>query len=536
MLSVYEPYEPMEQCGLAIIIPKEYAWPDYLTMILTIAHDMMVTLQFNNIATMYYERSGKGILSIDNIMSRNGEALATYYNQELFDLLGIPASDIYYRSAELLIDPLPANKELWDIVEHHRTIYKQPITVTCHGKDVNLIASTDAFNQPSLPAHGVTFYFTTQQKMTEKLAKKVANGAIKTFDDIIGQNENLVAILNRAKQMARTDSNILILGESGTGKDVLAQAIHNASSRRDKPFIAINCGAMPKDLIESELFGYDSGAFTGARKNGNIGKFELASGGTIFLDEIGEMPLDLQAKLLRVVEQKQLMRLGSSRVIDVDVKIIAATNANIWSMIEQKQFRADLFYRISTMQINLPPLRERRDDIIPLARYFVQKVSDRIGKESCMRLSPEAQELLLSLDWYGNIRELQNLIECIVQLYPGDLILPQHILDNISGYQAPASYTAAGKATASSYVPPLTTGSYPPVMNPARPDGSIIRQPEGYVQDSGIGYPYHKKPSELTREEIISALEVCGGNRSKAAEYLGISRRTFYRKLEKLEL
>ncbi len=543
MLSVYEPYEPMEQCGLAIIIPKEYAWPDYLTMILTIAHDMMITLQFNNIATMYYERSGKGILSIDNIMSRNGEALATYYNQKLFDLLGVPATDIYYRSAELLIDPPPANKELWDIVEHHRTIYKQPITVTCQGKDVSLIASTDAFNQPSLPAHGVTFYFTTQQKMTEKLAKKVANGAIKTFDDIIGQNKNLIAILNRAKQMARTDSNILILGESGTGKDVLAQAIHNASSRRDKPFIAINCGAMPKDLIESELFGYDSGAFTGARKNGNIGKFELASGGTIFLDEIGEMPLDLQAKLLRVVEQKQLMRLGSSRVIDVDVKIIAATNANIWSMIEQKQFRADLFYRISTMQINLPPLRERKDDIIPLARYFIQKVSERIGKDSCMRLSPEAQELLLSLDWYGNIRELQNLIECIVQLYPGDLILPQHILDNISGYQTPASasgFSDTSGASVSAYVPPLTTGSYPPVIDPhsGRHDGSIIRQPEGYVQDSGIGYPYttHKKPSELTREEIINALEACGGNRSKAAEYLGISRRTFYRKLEKLGL
>ncbi len=537
MLSVYEPYEPMEQCGLAIIIPKEHAWKDYLTMILTIAHDMMITLQFNNIATMYYERSGKGILSIDNIMSRNGEALATYYNQELFDLLGIPAMDIYYRPADLLIDPLPANKELWDIVEHHRTIYKQPITVTCHGKEVSLIATTDAFNQPSLPAHGVTFYFTTQQKMTEKLAKKVANGAIKTFDDIIGQNKNLIAILSRAKQMAQTDSNILILGESGTGKDVLAQAIHNASSRRDKPFIAINCGAMPKDLIESELFGYDSGAFTGARKNGNIGKFELASGGTIFLDEIGEMPLDLQAKLLRVVEQKQLMRLGSSQVINVDVKIIAATNANIWSMIEQKQFRADLFYRISTMQIQLPPLRERRDDIIPLARYFIQKVSDRTGKENCMRLSPEAQELLVKLEWRGNVRELQNLIECIVQLYPGDLILPQHILDNVSGYQAP-DIASSTDPQPTSYVPPLTSGSYPPVMHPSDQDGSIIRRPEGYVQDSGMGFTgaVRKKPSELTREEILNALEACGGNRSKAAEYLGISRRTFYRKLEKLEL
>lgn len=472
------------------------------------------------------------------MMSRHGEALATYYNQELFDLLGAEPIDMYYRPAELLIDPLPANQELWDIVEHHRTIHNQPLTVTCRGKDVSLIVSTDAFNQPSINAHGVTFYFTTQQKITAKLAKKVANGAIKTFDDIIGKNKNLAAILKRARQMTLTDSNILILGESGTGKDVLAQAIHNASSRRDKPFIAINCGAMPKDLIESELFGYDSGAFTGARKNGNIGKFELASSGTIFLDEIGEMPLDLQAKLLRVVEQKQLMRLGSSQIIDVDVKIIAATNANIWSMIEQKQFRADLFYRISTMQLNLIPLRERKDDIIPLAKYFIRRVSERVGKDNIMRLSPEAQELLTSLEWRGNVRELQNLIECIVQLYPGDLILPQYILDNISGYQKPAGQMTSVGEVPVSYVPPLTSGSYPPIINPVPHDKSIIHQPEGYVQDSGMGTPYSipKKPSAFSREEILSALETCGGNRSKAAQYLGISRRTFYRKLEKLGL
>lgn len=537
MLSVYEPYEQMEHCGLAIIIPAQYAWEDYLTMIIGIAHDMMITLQFNNIATMYYERSGKGLLSIDNMMSRHGEALATYYNQELFDLLGVPAIDMYYRPADLLIDPLPANKELWDIVEHHKTIHKQPLTVTCHGKDHNLIVSTDAYNQPSINAHGVVFYFTTQQKLTEKLARKVANGAIKTFDDIIGQNEKLQSILNRAKQMALTDSNILILGESGTGKDILAQAIHNASNRRDKPFIAINCGAMPKDLIESELFGYDSGAFTGARKNGNIGKFELASGGTIFLDEIGEMPLDLQTKLLRVVEQKQLMRLGSSQVIDVDVKIIAATNANIWSMIEQKQFRSDLFYRISTMQLHLIPLRERKDDIIPLAKHFIRKVSERVGKETIMRLSPKAQELLTSLEWRGNVRELQNLMECIVQLYPGDMILPQYILDNISGYHKPAYQINDAYTQPSSYVPPLTSGIYPPVINAGSDSqSSIIRQPEGYVQDSGSRPVVPKKPSSLSREEILNALEICGQNRSKAAEYLGISRRTFYRKLEKLGL
>ena len=250
---------------------------------------------------------------------------------------------------------------------------------------MEVIASTDAFNQPMINAHGVVFYFTTPQKMTAELSRQVANGAIKTFHDIIGENADLKKLIQKAQRMAQTNSNIMILGESGTGKDVFAQAIHNASARRGKPFIALNCGALPRDLVESELFGYETGAFTGARKNGNIGKFELANGGTIFLDEIGEMPLELQAKLLRVTETKQLMRLGSSKNIRVDVRIIAATNANIDDMIAQKLFRADLYYRLSTMKLYLMPLRERRDDIVPLAEHFIRSISRRIDKPNIMR-------------------------------------------------------------------------------------------------------------------------------------------------------
>ena len=311
----------------------------------------------------------------------------------------------------------------------------------------------------------------------------------------------LKKIIERAKRMALTDSNIMILGESGTGKDVMAQAIHNASHRRKKPFIALNCGAVPKDHIESELFGYEAGAFTGAKKNGNMGKFELASGGTIFLDEIGEMPLDLQAKLLRVVEQKQLMRLGGSRLINVDVKIIAATNVDIWDMIQKKQFRADLFYRLSTMRLNLMPLRERKGDIIPLSEFFIRRISNRIGKQNIMRLTEESKELLLSMDWLGNVRELQNLMECIVQLYPGDLILPQYILENTVGYVRPRDRVQ---------------------MRPAKGEEQAMPEP----------LPQPERPQALTREEVQNALHICGNNRTNAAKYLGISRRTLYRKLE----
>lgn len=526
ILSPYEPYEQMEECGLAIITTLENAWEDYMTMIRGTAHDMMITLQFNNIATMYYERSGKGILSIDNMMSTSGHNLATYYNEELFRVLEIPPMNIYYEPVESLIDPLPANEELWDIVQNHRTIANHPLSVTCQGKTVELIASTDAYNQPMINAHGVVFYFTTPQKITAELSRQVANGAIKTFNDIIGENKGLKKLIEKARRMAQTESNIMILGESGTGKDVFAQAIHNASPRRGKPFIALNCGALPRDLVESELFGYEAGAFTGARKNGNIGKFELANGGTIFLDEIGEMPLDLQAKLLRVTESRQLMRLGGSKNIQVDVRIIAATNANIEDMIEHKLFRADLYYRLSTMKLNLMPLRERRDDIVPLAEHFIRSISKRINKPNIMRFSESAKELIQQMDWTGNVRELQNLIECIVQLYPGDMILSEYILDNVSeryysGIQIPSAKPESSRETAE---PSEHTAADAPEYT--RMDASGAAPASSQAKHTG------GKRRQLTREDLLQALAACGDNRTEASKALGISRRTLYRKLE----
>lgn len=518
MLSPYEPYEPMEQCGVAIIAPLEHAWPEYLTMIRGTAHDMMITLQFNNIATMYYERSGKGVLSIDNMMSPDGINLATYYNAELFRILEVDPISMYYQPVEAMIDPPPSNPELWDIVHSHRTIANHPMRVSVRGHEVDVIASTDAFNQPTINAHGVTFYFTTQQKITAELSDKVANGAIKTFDDIIGNNSKLKEIIQRAKRMARTESNIMLLGESGTGKDIFAQSIHNASARRGKPFVALNCGALPRDLIESELFGYEDGAFSGARKNGNIGKFELANGGTIFLDEIGEMPLDLQVRLLRVVEQKQFMRLGGSKLIKADVRIIAATNANIEEMIGLKQFRADLFYRLSTMKLNLPSLRERKDDIPLLSDHFIRSISRRIEKPNIMRFSPQAMELLTRLNWSGNIRELQNLIECIVQIYPGDIILPEYILDNVS-YDTKKELLESGGYSAPD-----------PANAPEESEPPVIPPPS--AKPASVSAPTGRRRQKLDQDMLLDALRTCNNNRSAAAEYLGVSRRTLYRKLE----
>lgn len=504
MREVYEPYDLQPPCGVAIITPVENAWEVYYPVIVGIAHDLMLNIQFKNISIKFYERSGKGLLVVDSMMAE--KTIITYYNDELFKILETGSRDLNYRPVEELINPLPENPEFWAIVEECKSISNYPLKLKVGKNEAECLITTDAYKQPSIKSTGVIFYLTTQRKISAEVSEKMANGAIKTFDDIIGENSALKNIIERARRMALTDSNIMILGESGTGKDVLAQAIHNGSHRRKKPFIALNCGAVPRDLIESELFGYEAGAFTGARKNGNMGKFELAMGGTIFLDEIGEMPLDLQAKLLRVVEQKQLMRLGGSRMIDVDVKIIAATNVDIWEMIETKRFRADLFYRLSTMRLNLMPLRERREDIIPLSEYFVRRISKRIGKENIMRFTDESKQLLMSMDWFGNVRELQNLIECIVQLYPGDLILPEYIMENTTGYQKPYDYQIA-RSTVATPVREL-----PPAM------------------------PIEERPQIITKEELARALEVCGNNRTKAAKYLGVSRRTLYRKLEEYNI
>lgn len=251
-------------------------------------------------------------------------------------------------------------------------------------------------------------------KKSKKSLEKISGGQAKyTFSQVIGKNEDFVKIINYAKKVADSKSTILITGESGTGKEVFAQAIHNYSTRKDEPFIAVNCGAIPRTLIESELFVYEDGAFTGAKKGGNAGKFEIADGGTIFLDEIGEMPIDMQTKLLRVIEEGVITRIGSSIEIPIDVRIVAATNKNLKCEIENGNFRTDLYYRINVIPICLPPLRERREDIPELINYYMQKTAQKLNKKS-INIPKPYMNYLVNYDWPGNVRELENVIELVV--------------------------------------------------------------------------------------------------------------------------
>jgi formate hydrogenlyase transcriptional activator len=242
------------------------------------------------------------------------------------------------------------------------------------------------------------------------------------FEQIIGNSAALEAVLKQVQQVAPTDSSVLIQGETGTGKELIARAIHNLSARCGRPFVKLNCAAIPFDLLESELFGHERGAFTGAIAQ-KIGRFELADKGTLFLDEVGDIPPALQPKLLRVLQEQEFERLGSNRTHQVDVRLVAATNRNLAAMAKRNEFRSDLYYRLNVFPVSLPPLRERREDIPALVEHFVAIYTHRMGKQ-IDQISPETMSELTSYSWPGNIRELQNFIERSVILTSGNVLRP----------------------------------------------------------------------------------------------------------------
>ena len=484
---------PMENHGgIAVIKPVKLHYPEQLTLAATISNDLTMNLHASKLTNKLYAHYNEGLMMFDTAM-QNGRVIITYCNQQIFDIFQTYSRELYLTPADSFIAPLPENREFWSIIRQHKAVNNLSITLYVQDRPYSCLITTDFLVQPSLKIERVIIYITTPQRISSQVSKKMGNSAIFSFGNIIGNSPAVLSAVKKGRLLAKMSSNsILLQGESGVGKDLFAQAIHNSSYRSEKPFIAVNCGALPRDLITSELFGYESGAFTGAKRNGNIGKFELANSGTIFLDEINALPLDLQATLLRVVEQKQLTRLGSAKLVDLDVRIISATNEDLMTMINQKKFRSDLYYRLGSMTIYIPPLRERGEDVILLAEYFVNVVSKRIGRTDIMELSEEAKELLQQLQWPGNVRELQNLIEIIVQLYPEHVINPAHIIDNINSLN-----------TTRQINPPVTK---------------------------------RERRHLLTQDDILDALEKCGGNRSEAAQYLGVARKTLYRYMDRLDI
>ncbi|GAU76162.1 sigma-54-dependent Fis family transcriptional regulator [Fusibacter sp. 3D3] len=322
---------------------------------------------------------------------------------------------------------------------------------------------------------------------------KNMRGAKYSWDTIIGNSLTMQRVKAMSSKSAKTDSNVLIMGESGTGKELFAHAIHNDSKRFDGPFVKINCAAIPKDLLESELFGYEEGAFTGAKKQGKIGKFELANGGTIFLDEIGDMPLDMQVKILRVLQEREIERIGSNKTIPVDCRIIAATNRNLIERIKANEFREDLYYRLNVINIEVPPLRDRKEDIELLSLKLMEKLSNSLG-HYVSNITVEALECLKAYNWPGNIRELENIIERAINMVDNETIelfhLPQYIL-----VKNQSVYT-----------------EIPKIQN------------------------LKEAVEEVEKTTISNCLVAVQHNKLKAAKLLGISRTSLYEKIEKYKL
>lgn len=297
-----------------------------------------------------------------------------------------------------------------------------------------MISSEDVFL-------GYILMIQDSKRMDKILSSKRYDNQI-SFKDIIGQSEQILKCINDAKVYSQSDSPVLITGESGTGKEIFARALHNLSSRSRAPFVAVNCGAIPDQLLESELFGYEGGSFTGAKSDGKLGIFEIANGGTIFLDEIGEMPPHLQVKLLRVLQEKKMRKIGGDKETRINVRIISATNKNLNEMVESNQFRLDLFYRINIFTITIPPLRRRKKDIEVLAKFYMEQFSQKYNK-NIEKISDEAMDKMLNYEWYGNVRELQNVVERTVALnYTGEIKKQDVVLNksmNIACTNTPTS-------------------------------------------------------------------------------------------------
>ena len=473
--------------GMAVVMTRYDDRSPYLSnLVMTISRLIelqMFWLDITEISTGIIE--GYGIISLDQ---SNGDNRILTMSKEVFHILGLQSRNVHYEFLESIIPESYDNREFYSIINEKRIVTDKSVRLKINGVQVSLNISTYSFKENKFHMDGLIIAINSIKRINTLLSKYSVNTARLTFDEVLGESPIFLQTLNKSRIASKSESHILLLGESGVGKDVLAQAIHNTSLRKGQPFVALNCASFSKELISSELFGYEEGAFTGAKKGGNIGKFEMANQGTLFLDEIGDMPLDLQAFLLRVIEEKSFTRIGGHVPISVDVRIIAATNKDLKKMIHQGLFREDLFYRLGIIRIPIPPLRQRPGDVLLLANHFIEQICKRHQRKKIL-LSETAKNFMMRYTWPGNVRELQNMLEGIISTQTGNVI----DRDDINRY---LSF-----------------------------DEDVLKNPPLISNSRSAGQT----------KEIFEAIEICGGNKTNAAKYLGISRRTLYRRLAEIE-
>ena len=407
------------------------------------------------------------------------------------------------------IAALTRTKMNWKRVLHSQQNFRErEVTFLRGSSHFPLVCSLDPLTMPDGENAGGMLQVMEHDRMLQLANAMAGSQARFTFRSILGNSPKLNEAKKVALAAARGDAAVLLYGETGTGKELFAQAIHNASPRSSKPFVVINCGAIPNELLESELFGYVEGAFTGARKGGRPGKFELADGGTLFLDEIGDMPLDMQVKILRALQSGEVNRVGDMQPIKVDLRIIAATNVDLDTAIKSGTFREDLFYRISTLNITIPPLRARGNDVIKLAETFLARIRPRLGKPDLQFSSP-ARIALSQANWPGNIRQLENAVERAVNICEYKTILPEDL--GLSNEDPPSASPCAS--------------------HPLTPDFSQLNA--GIVETEAEGGALLGEMEQVLIERLMVETN---RNISKVARILGVSRPTLYRKLKKYSL
>jgi len=442
----------------------------------------------NNKMTEIFQTMSDGVMIIDD------HAILTQVNPMAENILGKPALELIGKSIyEILGRDLPA---LAKTLKWHESFNDAEVLIDSADGRIHCMSSGMPIIDDEDVLSGVVILVRPMAKVQKLVNRFSGAQAIFHFKDVIGHSDQITEVIHMASLAASGSSNILLEGESGTGKEVLAQSIHNKSARRKGPFVAVNCGSIPRELIGSELFGYADGAFTGAKRGGRPGKFELAAGGTLFLDEIGDMPLEQQVALLRVLQDKKVSRIGDDKLIPVDFRVICATNKDLMEEVEKGTFRQDLYYRLNVVAITLPPLRSHPEDIPDLFKHFVGLIGREWGAD-IMEIDERVLEYLKQYKWPGNVRELQNVVERLISMAEGGRIdlegLPPSIL---------------------------------------KPQGIEVHHEQ---QSTLTVYAEREKRKQLMADheclEIRDLLTKHGGNISEVAREMGVSRNTVYRKM-----
>lgn len=458
----------------------------FVSLIARVIEDEMMLVEKNRwIAGQNREKNQILNLVEDGILYSDSEDRIIFANNTLSGMIGIPANKLIGNSIETIVTA-PALTEL-----SSQEVELKNLKISLKGASGKISCILKKAYIPSEAAGkmNVMWIFVTEEEI-RTLADKVGNTnkAYFTFDDILGQSVALKEAIKLAQKVADFDTRVIIEGESGTGKEMFAQSIHNAGRHSKGPFVAIDCGAIPRELIESEMFGYEEGAFTGAKRGGAKGKFELANNGTLFLDEIENLPLEMQSKLLRALQENTIVRVGGTKPIPIDVQIIAATNVNLADEIKKKSFREDLFYRLDIIHINIPPLRDRKDDIAHLVNSFIESHRERF-MSNVKSIAPSALEHLVKYRWPGNVRQLNNVIERMIIMCEGTTLTDDLL---------PAEILYGGEKTSASF----------------------------FSVDERITF------KELETRYVRTVIDANNGNIKKTAEQLEMSRATIYKYLK----